>query len=158
MMPSQKLGVKALTGGIALCFVLDQITKMWVKSIVGYGEAKVLTPFLSFIHVWNRGISFGLFSCHSAMSRYFLLAIIVGFITVLIMWCRRSQTRWQQIALMLIIGGAIGNAFDRVMFGGVFDFVRLHWKNFYFPAFNLADMLITMGFLALMRDHFQWKA
>lgn len=158
MNPSQKLGPKILIGGVAICFVLDQLTKVWVKNMVAYGHSKVITPFLSLIHVWNRGISFGFFSCHSRASRYFLLAIILGFITVLIVWCQRSQTKWQQVALMLIIGGAIGNAFDRFMFGGVFDFVRLHWKNLYFPAFNLADMLITMGFLALMRDHFQWKA
>jgi len=156
--PSQGLKSGILISGVALCFALDQLSKILIKNIVAYGQSKVITPFLTVIHVWNTGISFGLLSCHSSVSRYLLLAVILGFIGVLIVWCQRSQTKWQQIALMLIIGGAVGNAFDRLMFGGVFDFVRFHWKNFYFPAFNLADMLITVGFLALMRDHFQWKA
>jgi signal peptidase II len=148
----------ALIGGAWACLACDQWLKMWMKSFLFMKGSYPVSSFLTLVYAWNPGISFGLFPCYSSISRYFLLAMSLFFTVVLVILYAKSTTLWQESALVLIIGGALGNAMDRFKSGAVFDFIRFHWHEWDFPAFNLADMLITIGFLALMREHFQWKA
>lgn len=150
--------IMALIAGSGICLVCDQWLKMWVKSFLFARESYPLTSFLTLVYAWNPGISFGLFPCYSLLSRYILVGVSLVFTGLLVFWYVKATTLWQEIALVLIIGGALGNALDRFKLGAVFDFIRVHWHEWDFPAFNLADMLITIGFLALMREHIQWKA
>jgi signal peptidase II len=148
----------ALIGGAGVCFACDQWLKMWMEKFLFMKGRYPVTSFLTLVYAWNPGISFGLFPCYSTISRYFLVAVSMAFTCVLVIWYAKATTLWQESALVLIIGGALGNAMDRFKLGAVFDFISIHWHEWDFPAFNLADMLITIGFLALMREHFQWKA
>ena len=143
--------------GSGIAVVCDQALKMWIKDTLLVKGSYAVTSFLTMVYTWNPGISFGLFPCYSPFSRYFLLAVSSFFIGLLIVWYYKATILWQEIALIMIVGGAIGNALDRFRLGAVFDFIRFHWHGWDFPAFNLADMLITMGFLALMGEYFQWR-
>ena len=136
----------------------DQGTKWWVRQHIALGQIHPVTPFLDWTHVWNRGISFGFFPCQSVLERCilgFFVLLFIGFLLVLWSQSTTSRQRWGS---MLMISGALSNGIDRLVHQGVFDFIRLHWGSWDFPVFNVADMLITIGFLALLSDHFQWNA
>ena len=153
------LGKWSFLIGLSSIFIfLDQITKWWVRQHIALGEGHTVTSFLDWTHVWNRGISFGLFECHSLIQRgilCFFVLIFIGFLTLLWSQAVTPRQRWGSI---LMISGALSNGIDRVIHQGVFDFIRIHYGSWDFPVFNVADMLITMGFLALLSEHFQWTA
>ena len=137
---------------------VDQGTKWWVRQHVSLGQVHPVTPFLDWTHVWNKGISFGFFPCESIIERCilgFFVLLFLGFLLVVWFQSTTSRQRWGS---MLMISGALSNGIDRLVYQGVFDFIRLHWGSWDFPVFNVADMLITMGFLALLSEHFQWNA
>jgi signal peptidase II len=142
---------------IALCILCDQLTKHWVQSFLRPGYVKPITSFLTLIYAWNSGISFGLFSCKAPFVRILLIACISLFIGILMGWYWNAKSFIQRISLIVIIGGALSNVYDRIVHRAVFDFIHFHWHKWYFPAFNIADMLITIGFLLLLSDNFQWK-
>src|SRR5215211_7216725 len=104
--------------------LLDQITKLY--ALFGYDlpvrEPVRLTPFLDLIVVWNRGISYGLFQQHTEVGRWILVVVSLAAALALSVWIRRTEGRLLAACLGLIVGGAIGNAIDRVAFGAVFDF------------------------------------
>jgi signal peptidase II len=137
---------------------LDQSIKWWMRQNIALGEIYNVTPFLDWVHVWNRGISFGLFPCESLWSRSVLGLVTLIFIGFLVLLCTQSTTTRQRWGSGLMVAGALSNGIDRIFYRGVFDFIRMHWGSWDFPVFNLADMLITMGFLALLSEHFQWNA
>lgn len=143
--------------GCLLCVVSDQTLKWWIRTSIRNAQSKPLSSFFTLVHAWNPGISFGLFPCHDGLARHLLLALAFIFILILFRWYWKSETSYQRVGLILIMGGAFGNIIDRMRFGAVFDFLCFHWDNWYFPAFNLADILITMGFLLLITDHIQWN-
>jgi len=140
------------------CIALDQWTKWLGQNYIQPGQCHTVTPFLDWVHVWNKGISFGLFPCHTLGGRILLLIISLVFVGFLLKMYAHAATRIQRWSLSIMVGGAIGNGIDRIVHGGVFDFIRVHWGSWDFPAFNLADMLISMGFLALLSEQFQWNA
>ena len=141
--------------GVAVCTLCDQWTKAWVRKLLTLKVSHGVTPFLTLVYAWNPGISFGLFPCTSSSATYLLLALIFLFMGMLWHWYSASSSSWQRWGLMMVIGGAFSNALDRLFFRAVFDFIRFHWGNWAFPACNLADMLITMGFLVLMSRNFR---
>ena len=114
-------------------------------------------PFLNITFVRNTGISFGLFSDGGIFNRYFftVFAIVIG--TTLLIIALFSSEKLIQIALLFISGGAIGNALDRVYFGGVIDFIDFFLYNFHWPAFNFADIFITLGVIILLFENFFGK-
>lgn len=154
--PHLRAGVIA---GIAT-FVIDQATKLWllfVFDIARRGAVKV-TPFLDLVLAWNVGISFGWFQNDSFLAQAGLTAIKAVAVIMLAIWMARSRNWLATVALGLIIGGAIGNAVDRVAYGAVVDFALFHLQigentyNWY--VFNLADVAIVAGVAALLYDSF----
>jgi signal peptidase II len=142
----------------ALTLVLDQITKLWV--LFGYrlteqGRVSVL-PFMDFVMVWNRGISYGLFQQDALVGRLVLLAITAGAVVFLSVWLARETSRLSALALGLILGGAVGNAIDRAAYGAVVDFVLLHAAGYEWYVFNIADAAIVVGVALLLYAAF-WR-
>jgi signal peptidase II len=142
----------------AWAIALDQASKWWARIHIPENNTHAVTPFLNWTHAWNYGISFSLFPCHSLWSRLVLGALTLVFIAFLVIMYAQASTERQRWGGALMIGGAISNGIDRIIHKGVFDFIHLHWGFWDFPVFNLADMLISMGFLALLSEHFQWNA
>lgn len=144
--------------GLALVvLILDQLTKYWIVGIIdldagGPGaQIKVLDPIFNLTMVWNRGVSFGLFGAESLWQR----AILIGFSAVISMmlavWMTKTSRLLQALSFGLIIGGAIGNVIDRVLYGAVVDF--LDFSGLYFPyVFNVADAGISIGVALLFAD------
>jgi signal peptidase II len=140
--------------------VLDQASKLWllyVFDITRRGVVKV-TPFFDLVLAWNIGISFGWLQNDSQMAQLSLMAIKAVAVVLLAIWMVRSQTWLATVALGLIIGGALGNAVDRLAYGAVVDFALFHIEiggqvyNWY--VFNLADVAIVAGVAALLYDSF----
>jgi len=116
-----------------------------------------ITPFLSLSGIWNPGISFGLFPCHSPFERVTLLALSVIMVFFLVKQYILSLKNKPSIGVLLMIAGACGNLWDRLFHGKVFDFISVHFGPWDFPVFNLADMLISVGFLLLIIGSFDRK-
>jgi signal peptidase II len=142
---------------IVATVVVDQAHKWWMLSvfdIADKGRVAVL-PFLDLVYVKNIGISYSLFNQESIFGQYMLTAFAVLASICLWLWLNRSAAgRWMTIGLALIIGGAIGNAIDRLRLGGVADFFSLHALGFHWYVFNLADVAIVAGVLALLYESF----
>jgi signal peptidase II len=134
--------------------ILDQAHKVWmihVYDIASRGRV-ALTPFLDLVHVINPGISYGLFEQNRGLGQWMLVAFAVAVAIGLAVWLRRQTRRFRAVAIGLVIGGALGNAIDRPIYGGVVDFFSLHAFGFYWYIFNLADVSIVAGVLGLLYD------
>ena len=144
----------------AITCVIDQASKFWL--LLGYGLKEhvpvAVTPFIDLFLTWNTGISYGWFQNESPLGAAILLAIKAAAVVLLAVWMARSHTRMATIGLGLIIGGAIGNAIDRLAYGAVVDFALFHiqigGKTFNWYVFNLADVAIVAGVAALLYDSF----
>jgi signal peptidase II len=154
--PHLRAGVIA---GIAT-LVIDQASKLWLLyafDLAHRGVVKV-TPFFDLQLAWNVGISFGWFQNDSFLAQAVLTAIKAVAVAVLAIWMARSRNLLATVALGLIIGGAIGNAIDRVAYGAVVDFALFHVEiggnTFNWYVFNLADVAIVAGVAALLYDSF----
>src|SRR5262249_59511971 len=120
-----------------------------------------VTSFLDLVLAWNTGISYGLFQQTGPLGQWVLLAIKVIAVALLLIWLTRTRSRLAGVALGLIIGGAIGNAIDRVVHGAVMDFVLFHitaatW-TFQWYVFNLADAAIVAGVVGLIFESLFWQ-
>ncbi|MEQ1718930.1 MAG: signal peptidase II [Hyphomicrobium sp.] len=149
----------ALALGVALAtFAVDQVHKWWmlyVYDIAAKGHVRV-TPFLDLVFVKNIGISYSLFNQDSQMGQYLLAGFAVLASLALWVWIAHAATgRLMAVALALIIGGALGNALDRVLIGGVADFFSLHGFGFYWYVFNIADVAIVAGVVGLLYDSYK---
>jgi len=144
----------------AAAAIADQALKLWVLFILDLQAVGIvrLTPFLDLVLVWNRGISYGLFQQDGPLRQWALLALTVVALGLLTLWLARSTNRLTAISLGLIIGGAIGNAIDRVAYGAVADFILFHITtatvSFRWYVFNLADTAIVAGVAGLLYDAF----
>ena len=143
-------------GGLATlsALALDQASKF---AVVRYfasdgGAPLALTPFLDFTLRWNRGISFSLFAQGSAGGRWLLLALTVVVTAALALWLWRARAPLVGLGLGAIIGGALGNGYDRLAYGTVADFLDLHALGWHFFIFNLADAAINVGVALLILD------
>ena len=143
-----------------ITLVLDQASKFWllhVLDIAQRGTVRV-APFFDLVLAWNTGISYGWFQNEDATGQAILVAVKAGAVIALAIWMARSRTVMATIALGLIIGGAIGNAVDRLTYGAVVDFALFHvviaGKTFNWYVFNLADVAIVAGVAALLYDSF----
>jgi len=121
-----------------------------------YGEQVEITSFFSLVHFQNPGAAFSFLSDQGGWQRYFLIAI--SLLAVLyIPWLINQYKKniLIVIGLLLILGGAIGNLYDRVSYGYVIDFIYLHFAEFYWPAFNVADSAISLGVLLFLYGSFK---
>ncbi len=104
-----------------------------------------LLPFLDLVMVWNQGISFGMFNTAEPVFAYIFAGISMIVAFFMLIWLALTRYFLLSIAIGFVAGGAIGNAIDRIRFGAVVDFIDLHYKTFHWPAFNFADIFITVG-------------
>ena len=136
-------------------FVIDQIIKIWVVQFLNLktvGTILVAPPFLTLRMAWNEGINFGLFAGAGDMMRWVLIALALAISAWIVIWMRRDRPgRWVQISAGLVIGGAIGNIVDRVIYGAVADFLNMSCCGFENPwSFNVADIAIFVGAFGLI--------
>ncbi len=138
-----------------IVFALDQLTKVavvWGLNLAERGAIDVIPPFLSFRMAWNRGVNFGLGSGDGQLIRWGLIAVAVAISVWVWIWVSRSQpSRLVRIAGGLLIGGALGNVVDRVLYGAVADFLNMSCCGIENPyAFNVADIAIFAGAIGLV--------
>jgi len=142
----------------AITCVVDQASKFWLLFGLDLQSRSPveLTPFIEFLLTFNAGISYGLFPQQGPIGPWALLAFKVAAVVFLWAWLSRASSRLTAVALGLIIGGAIGNAIDRLHWPGVMDFVLLHLEtaafSFRWYVFNLADVAIVVGVVGLLYE------
>ena len=137
--------------------IADQLTKMMVLGSLELYESIEITSFFSLTHVHNYGAAFSFLADEDGWQQYFLVSISVIASIAIILWMRKTSTKqpYKLIALSLILSGAIGNLIDRAVFGFVIDFINLHYQDFYWPVFNVADTAITLGVILLLLVDFK---
>ena len=137
----------------AVIIALDQATKTWiVHDIMAPPRWIEVTSFFNIVMVWNKGASFGLFSTQSPWTQAVLGGFAVVISIVLAVWMYRARSKWLAVALGLVIGGALGNAIDRAIYGAVADFLDFHAYGYHWPSFNVADIAISIGVVMLLFD------
>jgi signal peptidase II len=152
--PFSRLGLAVALAAAAV----DQVIKLWIifGTDLGTGGRIELLPFLDLVLTWNTGISYGLFPQEGPLGQWALLALKAIAAVLLWIWLARASSRLTAVALGLIIGGAIGNAIDRLAYGAVADFVLLHVTtasfNFKWYVFNIADAAIVGGVVGLLYE------
>jgi signal peptidase II len=140
--------------------VLDQASKLWLLNVfdLNHRGGVRVTPFFDLVPAWNTGISYGLLQSDSPAGQMALMAVKVVAVVALTIWMVRAESRLATVALGLIIGGAVGNAIDRLAYGAVFDFALFHigigGNTYNWYVFNLADVAIVAGVAALLYDSF----
>jgi signal peptidase II len=142
-----------------LVFVIDQASKFYFdNSLTMYQQIVIIPDYFSWTLAYNTGAAFSFLADAAGWQRWFFAAIAFVVSVILVVWLKRlkpSET-WLAVALALVLGGALGNLVDRVVFGHVVDFILVHWQHrWYFPAFNVADMAITGGAILLALDMFK---
>jgi signal peptidase II len=145
--PLTRLGILIAT----LVFACDQLSKYWVLKIVNLDERQPIqiTPFLDLAMAWNRGVSYGLLTTHM---QGLLVALSLAITIMLVIWLAKADKPLTAASYGLLIGGALGNALDRLLHGAVADFVHLHWGTFSWYIFNIADIAIVAGVAVLLYE------
>ncbi|KAF1027565.1 MAG: Lipoprotein signal peptidase [Burkholderia plantarii] len=140
--------------GISLIVILfDQLTKIAVLKTFSYGALHTLAPFFNLTLIYNRGAAFGFLSTAGGWQRWAFTALgIAATLVICYLLKRHGQQRLFSLSLALILGGALGNVLDRLMYGHVIDFLDFHVGAWHWPAFNLADSAITVGAVLLIYD------
>src|SRR3954470_15968119 len=138
----------------ALVFAIDQLVK-WVVTgplnLNRLGDQLVLLPIFNFTYTENQGISLGLLNATNPVGRWMLVALTAAIAIVVAVWITREKNRADQVALGMVLGGALGNILDRVRFGYVVDFADLHFGDFRpFLVFNVGDAAISIGVVILL--------
>ena len=136
---------------IIFIFIIDRISKLLViNSPTAYEDyGLIITSFLNFNLIWNEGIAFGLFSFDNKLF-YNLLTILIVSITIVIIWLMFKSRGFEKLSFLMIIGGSFGNIFDRIYYSAVPDFIDLHFNNYHWFIFNVADIFITLGIMILI--------
>ena len=141
--------------------VLDQLSKWFVVFYLELEQKLYLSlnnQFMNFYMAWNKGINFGLFEGNSAIQAYILAGISIVISIVFYIWLRNSTGFLMQILASLVIGGALGNAIDRFLYGAVADFINVTCCEIRNPySFNLADVFIFVGLIGLLIFKFEEK-
>jgi signal peptidase II len=140
--------------GLSLIILIaDQFTKVLVIGYYQLGASTEVTSFFNLVRAHNSGAAFSFLSDASGWQRWFF-SVIGVLAAVLIVWLLRSHSGQKlfSFAMACILGGAVGNVIDRLLYGYVVDFLDFHWRNWHFPAFNIADSAITIGASCLILD------
>ncbi|CAG2129463.1 Lipoprotein signal peptidase [Cupriavidus yeoncheonensis] len=136
-----------------LVVVLDQFFKIVIVRTFTYGESRPVTRFFNLVLVYNKGAAFSFLADAGGWQRWFFtgLGLVVGAFIVWLLY-RHTGQRLFCFAVSLILGGAVGNVVDRVVYGHVVDFLDFYVRNYHWPAFNVADCAITVGAVLLIVD------
>lgn len=132
-----------------LVFSLDRVTKIKILNFSSENSKIFLNDYINLDLAWNTGIGFGLFSSYSGLI-YNSISLIIGIILVFIVFLICKSNYINKIILSLILGGAIGNFYDRIVYYAVPDFIDIHYNNFHWFTFNVADIFITIGVVILL--------
>ena len=132
--------------------VLDQVTKVAVDRSLLLHDAIAVTPFFNLTLTYNYGAAFSFLSNAGGWQRWMFTAISLVVSIVLVVWLYRLPRKqsWLALSLSLILGGAVGNLIDRVVYGYVVDFIQVYYQSWYFPSFNVADAAISCGTVLLL--------
>lgn len=146
----------SLTPWITLSVILiglDQLTKWWVVQQIDLGAVIQITPFFNLVHVLNPGAAFSFLASESGWQKYFLSGIaVVASIVILFMMRSSRGKNFTLFCLASILAGAIGNLIDRNVYGAVVDFLDFYYQHYHWPAFNVADVCISVGAIGLIID------
>jgi signal peptidase II len=134
--------------------IADQITKLWIVERFAYGDAEFYTGFFNLVRAHNYGAAFSFLSDAGGWQRWGFSALAIAVSTAIVVWLSRlpAKSKLEGLALALILGGALGNLYDRLTLGYVVDFLDFHWAGMHFPAFNVADAGISVGAVLLIVD------
>ena len=136
---------------IFFIFIIDRSSKLLIisypETYEQYGIS--VTSFLNFNLIWNEGIAFGLFSFDNKIY-YNFLTIFIILVTIIIIWLMYKSKGFERFSFMMIVGGSLGNIYDRVFYSAVPDFIDIHVNNFHWFIFNVADIFITLGIMCLI--------
>ena len=140
---------------VTLTFLIDRVSKILIiKKTNEIGRDQIfLSKFINFELIWNKGIAFGLFSLSDGLS-YKLITILIIFIVIILIYFILRSRGYEKFGLMLILGGALGNLFDRIFYNAVPDFIDLHVNNFHWFIFNVADIFISIGVFIMIMTEF----
>ncbi|HEY7672562.1 MAG TPA: signal peptidase II [Gammaproteobacteria bacterium] len=136
--------------------LLDQVTKHVVMGALAEFESVEILPVLDLIRLHNEGVAFSFFDTGPGWQRWVFIGLNVAVSVGILVWLRRLPATGQHLlaaALALVLGGALGNAIDRALWGHVVDFIRVHYGDWSFPAFNVADSAITVGAALVILDN-----
>ena len=153
-MPNFKLGKNSfffIFIIVTFIFFIDRISKIFIikKSQEILGGNIFSSRFVNFELIWNKGIAFGLFSSDGGML-YQLISLLIFFIVMILIYFIIKSKGFEKFGFVLILGGALGNLFDRIFYKAVPDFIDLHINNFHWFIFNIADIFITIGVICLI--------
>lgn len=137
--------------------VLDQVTKTAILAALSPGGELPLTPFFSLVLTFNTGAAFSFLAAASGWQRWLFAAIAIAASALIVWLLKRGGSAWYCLGLALILGGAIGNLWDRLVLGQVVDFLLFHYARWSYPAFNVADSAITVGAALLIIDSFRLR-
>lgn len=147
-------------GYVLVIVIIDQLTKLYFLNTLSYGERIPVLPFFDFVLLFNTGAAFSFLANHDGWQRWFFVGI--GFVAIIVIsWLLRRHQHEPRFmwGLTLILGGAIGNVIDRLLWGHVVDFLLFFYDNWYYPAFNIADSSITVGAILIIFDEIlKWRA
>ena len=136
-------------------FFLDRITK--IKIISNFGDSVYfVNNYLNFDLIWNIGIGFGIMSTSSSLI-YNLITFTIGFVILFLLYIFLISKKLEKISYSIIIGGALGNFYDRLVFNAVPDFIDIHYNNFHWFTFNVADIFISIGVLIFILSNWVVK-
>ena len=140
-----------LTG---LVVVLDQVSKQWLSAVLHYHEPFAVIPYFNLTLMHNSGAAFSFLADAGGWQRWFFAAVALIASTAITLWLRglKPHQRWEAAALAMVLGGALGNLWDRLWYGYVIDFLDVYYGNYHWPAFNIADTAITIGAAMLIID------
>lgn len=150
---SSSVSLLAWLGWAALLLMADQFTKVLILGYYQLGDSTPVTSFFNIVRVHNSGAAFSFLASAGGWQRWFFTAIGMGAALVMV-WLLKKHAgeKLFAFAIAIILGGAVGNVIDRVLYGYVVDFLDFHWRGWHFPAFNVADSAITVGAACLILD------
>jgi signal peptidase II len=148
------IGMLPWLGLALIVLIADQFTKVLILGYYKFGDTTVVTSFFNIVRAHNTGAAFSFLAAASGWQRWLFTGIgVAATLFILYLLRKHAGQRLFCFSLACILGGAIGNVIDRVLYGYVVDFLQFHWRNsWYFPAFNVADTAITIGAVGLILD------
>ncbi len=152
-MAKKNAGLTLWLGVAVVVVLLDQLSKITMSRLIAYGQSEHITSFFNLVMVYNQGAAFSFLSNSGGWQRWFFSALALA-VSIFIVWMlnRNSTQRMFCWSLSLILGGAVGNLIDRLVYGHVIDFLDFHVGGWHWPAFNVADSAITIGAVLFVLD------